>query len=54
MPWPYKILRTSITTQGSDSHGIFAQSVGGGGGDGGFSIADTSGIVGNVTNFLWL
>jgi autotransporter-associated beta strand protein len=28
-----------IATQGNDSHGIFAQSVGGGGGSGGFSVA---------------
>ena len=30
---------SNITTHGYDSQGIFAQSVGGGGGDGGFSIA---------------
>ncbi|MGC4014163.1 MAG: autotransporter outer membrane beta-barrel domain-containing protein [Luteolibacter sp.] len=29
---------TSISTSGNDSHGIFAQSVGGGGGSGGFSV----------------
>ena len=31
--------QTDITTLGADAHGIFAQSVGGGGGAGGFSIA---------------
>lgn len=30
---------SGITTRGDDAHGIFAQSVGGGGGSGGFSIA---------------
>ena len=30
---------SSISTVGSNSHGIFAQSVGGGGGNGGFSVA---------------
>jgi alpha-tubulin suppressor-like RCC1 family protein len=32
-----------ILTRGSNAHGIFAQSVGGGGGSGGFSIAATGG-----------
>jgi hypothetical protein len=32
---------SQITTQGNDSHGLFAQSVGGGGGSGGFSVAGT-------------
>ncbi len=32
-----------ITTKGTESRGIFAQSVGGGGGDGGFAIAVTGG-----------
>ncbi len=30
---------STITTQGTNAHGIFAQSVGGGGGEGGFTIA---------------
>src|SRR5678815_2668669 len=30
---------TSIATRGNDSHGIFAQSLGGGGGSGGFAVA---------------
>ena len=30
---------SQITTRGNDSHGLFAQSVGGGGGSGGFSVA---------------
>ena len=30
---------TSIATRGADSHGIFAQSLGGGGGSGGFAVA---------------
>ena len=30
---------TSIATRGDDSHGIFAQSLGGGGGSGGFAVA---------------
>ncbi len=30
---------TTITTHGNDSHALFAQSVGGGGGSGGFSVA---------------
>jgi uncharacterized protein YhjY with autotransporter beta-barrel domain len=29
----------AVSTHGADSHGIFVQSIGGGGGDGGFSIA---------------
>jgi hypothetical protein len=33
---------TSVTTRGDDSHGVFAQSLGGGGGSGGFAI--TGGI----------
>lgn len=33
-----------ITTAGANSHGIFAQSVGGGGGSGGFAIAGTLGV----------
>ncbi|HEY5755346.1 MAG TPA: hypothetical protein VIU34_05955 [Steroidobacter sp.] len=32
---------SDIATFGDDSHGIFAQSLGGGGGDGGFSVAGT-------------
>lgn len=32
---------SDITTLGADSHAIFAQSLGGGGGDGGFSVAGT-------------
>lgn len=33
------VSENSITTRGDESHGIFAQSVGGGGGSGGFSVA---------------
>jgi hypothetical protein len=32
---------TSVETNGTHSYGVFAQSVGGGGGDGGFAIAGT-------------
>ena len=39
--------RSSIVTQGSKSHGIVAQSVGGGGGTGGFSA---SGVISRGTN----
>ena len=35
---------SDITTYGENSHGIFAQSVGGGGGSGGFGIAVSGGI----------
>ncbi len=40
-----------LTTRGKNAHGIFAQSVGGGGGDGGFSIADNSSITGDFFQF---
>jgi len=35
---------TLITTAGQDAHGIFAQSIGGGGGSGGFSIVGSAGV----------
>jgi uncharacterized protein YhjY with autotransporter beta-barrel domain len=38
-----------ISTMGTNSHGIFAQSVGGGGGDGGFSVA--GGITSSSNSF---
>jgi len=34
----------SITTRGDDAHGIYAQSIGGGGGDGGSTLAATVGL----------
>ena len=34
----------SITTRGDDAHGIYAQSIGGGGGDGGSTLAATVGV----------
>jgi uncharacterized protein YhjY with autotransporter beta-barrel domain len=37
---------SNITTQGINSFGIFAQSLGGGGGNGGFSTAGSAGIMG--------
>jgi hypothetical protein len=37
---------SQITTQGADSHGLFAQSVGGGGGSGGFSVAGSINVGG--------
>ncbi len=35
---------TRITTDGNDAHGIFAQSVGGGGGSGGFAVSASAGL----------
>ena len=43
---------TSIATRGSDSHGIFAQSVGGGGGSGGFAVAGSISTQGGVNAAL--
>lgn len=40
----------SIETWGKNAHGVFAQSVGGGGGDGGIAIAGTLGLGGKNTN----
>ena len=37
----------SITTQGTNSHGIFAQSVGGGGGRGGYAISGSVSLTGS-------
>ncbi len=37
---------SQITTRGNDSHGLFAQSVGGGGGSGGFSVAGSINVGG--------
>ncbi|AEB08120.1 autotransporter outer membrane beta-barrel domain-containing protein [Desulfobacca acetoxidans] len=39
---------SSVNTQGDDSTGVMAQSVGGGGGDGGLSVIGNLSIVGNV------
>ncbi len=38
----------SITTEGDRSHGIFAQSVGGGGGNGGYAVAGSVGLGGSA------
>ena len=35
----WTVTSSAITTHGQDSHGLFVQSVGGGGGSGGFSVA---------------
>ncbi len=40
-----------ITTQGGESHGILAQSIGGGGGTGGFAASAILGLGGAQTNF---
>lgn len=40
----------SIETSGKDAHGVFAQSVGGGGGQGGMAISGTLGIGANNAN----
>ncbi|MDP3538549.1 MAG: hypothetical protein Q8S26_07570 [Azonexus sp.] len=40
----------SIETWGKDAHGVFAQSIGGGGGDGGIAIAGTLGLGGKNAN----
>ncbi len=42
-------LPVDISTTGDHSAGIFAQSVGGGGGDGGFAISASVGLYGNVS-----
>jgi len=42
-------LKGTINTYGQRSYGILAQSIGGGGGDGGFSIAG-SGLTGTSLN----
>jgi hypothetical protein len=43
---------TSIATRGNDSHGIFAQSLGGGGGSGGFAVAAGISTQGSVNAAL--
>ena len=40
----------SIETKGKDAHGIFAQSVGGGGGDGGIAVSGNLGLGGKNAN----
>ena len=42
-----------ITTRGKDAHGIFAQSIGGNGGSGGFSIAGALSIQGGGLSASW-
>ncbi|WP_116810539.1 autotransporter outer membrane beta-barrel domain-containing protein [Steroidobacter cummioxidans] len=39
---------TAITTRGNDAHGMFVQSIGGGGGSGGFSVAGSMAVDGAV------
>jgi hypothetical protein len=42
----------TITTEGNDAHGLFAQSVGGGGGKGGFAVSGSLNVSGGITAAL--
>jgi uncharacterized protein YhjY with autotransporter beta-barrel domain len=46
------VYKSTITTAGEFSAGIFAQSLGGGGGHGGYSIAGSGGILGGISAAL--
>jgi hypothetical protein len=43
---------STITTEGSDAHGLFAQSIGGGGGKGGFAVSGALNVSGGITAAL--